>query len=142
MLQWQQKRDNHTNTFNDKKTIKKQSNKNGNSNDSDENSKYDNRYQNCIVNQVLITIRENPVVRINQNVFSDTVFNVQSPWHHFLQSTSPIVSLCKGFHGSVLSINVMEISSRKLWCPFSEKMLKKVLLPKLPYSWDLWTLLF
>ena len=43
------------------------------------------------VNQVLITIRLNPVARIKQNAISDTVFNVQSPWHHCLQSTSPII---------------------------------------------------
>ena len=30
------------------------------------------------INQVLITIRTNPVVRIKQNATSDTVFNVQS----------------------------------------------------------------
>ena len=43
------------------------------------------------VNQVLITIRLNPVARIKQNAISDTVLNVQSPGHHCLQSTSPIV---------------------------------------------------
>ena len=43
------------------------------------------------INQVLITIRLNPVVRIKQNAISDTVFNVQSPWYHCLQSTSLIV---------------------------------------------------
>ena len=31
------------------------------------------------VNQVLITIRTNPVIRVKQNAISDTVFNVQSP---------------------------------------------------------------
>ena len=63
------------------------------------------------VNQVLITVRINPVVRIKQNVISDTVFNFQSPWPHCLQSTSPIVFLCKGFDGSVLAIDVIEASS-------------------------------
>ena len=43
------------------------------------------------VNQVHITIRLNPVARIRQNSISDTVFNVQSPWCHCLESTSPIV---------------------------------------------------
>ena len=43
------------------------------------------------VNQVLITIRLNPVARIKQNAISDTVFNVEYPWHHCLQSTSPII---------------------------------------------------
>ena len=43
------------------------------------------------VNQFLITIHTNSVVRTKQNAISDTVFNVQSPWHHCLQSTSPIV---------------------------------------------------
>ena len=43
------------------------------------------------VNQVLITIHLNPVVRIKQNALSDTAFNVQTPWHHCLQSTSPII---------------------------------------------------
>ena len=43
------------------------------------------------VNQVLITIRLNPVARIKQNAISDTVFNVQSPWRRCLQSTSPII---------------------------------------------------
>ena len=43
------------------------------------------------INQVLITIRLNPVVRIKQNAILDTVFNVQSPWYHCLQSTSLIV---------------------------------------------------
>ena len=43
------------------------------------------------VNQFLITIRLNPVARIKQNTISDRVFNVQSPWHHYLQSTSPII---------------------------------------------------
>ena len=42
------------------------------------------------VNQVLTTIRLNPVEKIKQNAISDTVFNVQSPWCHCLQSTSPI----------------------------------------------------
>ena len=40
------------------------------------------------VNQVLITIHINPVVRIKQNAISGTVFNVQSPWCH---RTSPEV---------------------------------------------------
>ena len=35
------------------------------------------------VNQVLITI--------HRNALSDTVFNVQCPWHPWLQSASPIV---------------------------------------------------
>ena len=40
------------------------------------------------VNQV----RLNPVARIKQNAISDTtVFNVQFPWRHRLQSTSAIV---------------------------------------------------
>ena len=43
------------------------------------------------VNQVLITVGLNPVARINQNAISYAVFNVQSPWHHCLQSTSPII---------------------------------------------------
>ena len=44
------------------------------------------------VNQVLITIRLNPVARIIQNDISDTtVFTVQFPWCHRLQSTSSIV---------------------------------------------------
>ena len=43
------------------------------------------------VNQVLITIRLNPVARIKQNAISDTVFNVQSPWCRCLQSTSPVI---------------------------------------------------
>ena len=43
------------------------------------------------VNQVLITIRTNPVVRIKQNAISDTVFNVQPPWRHCLQNTSLII---------------------------------------------------
>ena len=43
------------------------------------------------VNQVLITIRLNLVARIKQNAISDTVFNIQSPWRHCLQSTSPKV---------------------------------------------------
>ena len=43
------------------------------------------------VNQVLITIHTNPVVRITQNAISDTVFNIQSPWHYCLQNTSPII---------------------------------------------------
>ena len=43
------------------------------------------------INQVLITIRKNPIVRIKQNAISDTVFNVQSPWRHCLQNTSPII---------------------------------------------------
>ena len=42
------------------------------------------------VNQVLIPIRTNPVVRIKQNAISETVFNIQSPCRHCLQSTSPI----------------------------------------------------
>ena len=40
------------------------------------------------VNQVLTTIRTKPVVRIKQNTISETIFNVQSPWRHSLQSTS------------------------------------------------------
>ena len=43
------------------------------------------------VNQVLTTILLNPVARIKQNAISDTVFNVQSPWHHCLQSTYPVI---------------------------------------------------
>ena len=44
------------------------------------------------VNQVLITIRLNPVARIKQNAISDTmVFTVQFLWCHRLQSTSSIV---------------------------------------------------
>ena len=35
-----------------------------------------------IVNQVLITIRLNPLVKIKQNAISDTAFNVQSPFRH------------------------------------------------------------
>ena len=34
------------------------------------------------VNQVLITMRLNPVVRIKENAISDTAFNVQSPFRH------------------------------------------------------------
>ena len=34
------------------------------------------------VNQVLITIRLNPVLRIKQTAISDTAFNVQSPFRH------------------------------------------------------------
>ena len=51
------------------------------------------------VNQVLITIRLNPVARIKQNTISDTAFNVQSPWHHCLKSTSPIIFSVKGLMG-------------------------------------------
>ena len=36
------------------------------------------------VNQVLVTIRLNPVAKIKQNAISDTVFNVQSTWRHCL----------------------------------------------------------
>ena len=43
------------------------------------------------VNQVLTTIRLNPVEKIKQNAISDTVFNVQSPWCRCLQSTSPVI---------------------------------------------------
>ena len=43
------------------------------------------------VNQVLTTIRANPVVRIKQNAILDTVFNVPSPWRHCLQNISPII---------------------------------------------------
>ena len=43
------------------------------------------------INQVLITIRINPVARTKQSTISDTVFNVRSPWRHSLQSTSPIL---------------------------------------------------
>ena len=43
------------------------------------------------INQVLITIRLNPVARIKQHAISDTVFNIQSPWCHCLQSISPII---------------------------------------------------
>ena len=43
------------------------------------------------VNQVLCTIRLNPMVRIKQNAISDTAFNIQSSWRHCLQSTSRIV---------------------------------------------------
>ena len=43
------------------------------------------------ISQVFITIRTYPVVRIKQNATSDTVFNVQVPWGHCLQSTSPAV---------------------------------------------------
>ena len=43
------------------------------------------------VDQVLITIHTNPVVRITQNAVSDTLFNVQSPWGHCLQNASPII---------------------------------------------------
>ena len=32
------------------------------------------------VNQVLITIRVNPVVRIKQNAISHSIFNIQFPW--------------------------------------------------------------
>ena len=32
------------------------------------------------INQVLITIHTNPVVRNKANAISDTVFNIQSPW--------------------------------------------------------------
>ena len=53
------------------------------------------------VNQVLVTIRLNPVARIKQSAVSDTVFNFQSPWRHCLQSTSPII-----FSLSVLFIYV------------------------------------
>ena len=44
------------------------------------------------VNQVLIIIRLNPVVRIKQNAISDTALNFRYPWRYCLQSTSPIVS--------------------------------------------------
>ena len=43
------------------------------------------------VNQVLITIRLNLVATIKQNALSDTLFNVQSTWHHCRKSTSPII---------------------------------------------------
>ena len=43
------------------------------------------------INQVLIRIRTNPVIRIKQIAILGTVFNVQSPMHHCLQNTSPIV---------------------------------------------------
>ena len=42
-------------------------------------------------NQVLIKIRLYPVARIKQNAILGTVFNVQSPWRHCRQSTSPIM---------------------------------------------------
>ena len=67
------------------------SHKIGNSNDSDESTNINNRYQNRFLIQVLITIRKNPVLRIKQNAISDTVFNFQSPWRHYLQSTSLII---------------------------------------------------
>ena len=38
------------------------------------------------VNQVFITIRLNLVATIKQNALSDTLFNVQSPWHHCRKS--------------------------------------------------------
>ena len=69
---------------------KQQSNKNGNSNGGDEKVAIIISTKIVFVNQVLITIRTNPVVRIMRNVISDTVFNVQSPCGHCLQNTSPM----------------------------------------------------
>ena len=70
---------------------KQQSNKNGNSNDGDVKVAIITSTKIVFVNQVLITIRTNPVVRIMRNVISDTFFNVQSPWRYCLLNTSPIV---------------------------------------------------
>ena len=76
------------------------------------------------VNQFLIAIRPNPVVRIKQNAISDTVFNVQSPWHHFLQVLFQQFSFSKGFDESALTIK--ETFYRNFVPP--QKKLKKVLL--------------
>ena len=92
---------------------KQKGNKNGNRNYSDENSNN-------------ITICTNQVVRIKQNATSDS-----------LQRSVPMVPLSseyfsnsslsvKGLVGQFCqSINVIETSSRKLWCPSSEKCSKR-----------------
>ena len=46
-----------------------------------------------------------------------------------------LLSLFKGFDGSVLFINVMEISSRKPRCPISEKCSKRCNCIDVPNSW-------
>ena len=101
---------------------KQKGNKNGNRNYSDENSNN-------------ITICTNQVVRIKQNATSDS-----------LQRSVPMVPLSseyfsnsslsvKGLMGQFCqSINVIETSSRKLWCPSSEKCSKRCCCIHVPYS--------
>ena len=119
---------------------KQQSNKNGNSNDSDETSNNNNNNNN---NQGQNRFHKSSLY---YNPYKSSGKNkAKRCFRHSVQRSVPMAPLfseyfsnrslsVKGLMGQFLSINVIETSSRKLWCPSSEKCSKRCCCIPVPYS--------